>query len=116
MAGKKYSRARGFENITTSGNLTQASVGSNTAQGNLGANQNLGGFDRFDLNRFQFEVANEIGLDAQRPSRQKVQKLESTVHNEGGATGGTGTGKTGTTTRTATGAGTGGVSGGTKKS
>lgn len=94
---KKYRNYKGFENITTAGNL--------------GA---------FDASRFQYEVANEIGLDTQRLSQSQVNKLESNTHDEGGFSQGhgagaqvsTGTGaqQTGTTTRTATGAG--GTSGG----
>ncbi len=89
---KKYRNYKGFENITTAGNL--------------GA---------FDASRFQYEVADEIGLDTKRLSQQKVNQLESNVHNEGGFSQGhgagaqvstsTGTSPTGTTTRTMTGAG-----------
>lgn len=90
---------RGFENITTAGNLGP-----------------------LDLNRFQYEVANEISLDTKRPSRQKVNQLESSVHDEGGFSEGAGAGtqagpgssagQAGTAARTATGAG--GASGETK--
>jgi len=79
MSARRYRRDRGFENIATAGNL-----------------------GTFDRNRFQYEVADEIGLNSGRLNQNRVDELESKTHGEGTGTEPT---RTGTTTRTAGGAG-----------